>query len=508
MKVRELMPKIQTYLCSYQAENRVFSALWNLAWYLIGTLHWCLFLNWGQIPFDRHDWVPSGAFFSFLRAAILSNQWPLLTDSVLMRGERYLAQPNALFSPQAYLLRFLDIGPFMLVNLWILFSIGFAGLLWLQKRYRLSPLAFAALFLLFNFNGHITAHIAVGHAEWIGYFLLPFLVGLVLRLVEQEKRLQPVPPTTKNTIYRNIRLWLSMLLGRADGWWGWSLLMALTFLGLFLQGAFHMALWSAFFLLILALARRDVSTYILRALFFSVLVSALRILPAAVEFAPGGVHFMSGFPTSSDLLAALVVLKFPIEAQGWPWKSLGWWEVDSFVGIVGLAFLLWFGIGQTGKRSEPHRVLLVPVAALTFLSIGDVYKVITQLPLPLVDSERVTSRFLIVPLVFLMALASIRFQEWLEEKQPWRAETFWILLTGLILLGQDLYQHSRAWRVERIETLFPSTPARLTSHVMYYPDPPYFTALLVGLVIMILGLGFLIFQAVRERKTLATGGRE
>ena len=76
-------------------------------------------------------------------------------------------------SPQVLLLRFLDPATYVLVNIWIFYAIGFLALLLLRRRYHLSLAAFLPMYLLFSFNGHITAHLVVGHLEWVGYFLLP-----------------------------------------------------------------------------------------------------------------------------------------------------------------------------------------------------------------------------------------------------------------------------------------------------------------------------------------------
>jgi hypothetical protein len=496
---RDAMEKILLFFFqpATNRKERWFSALWNAFLYLMGVLHWCLFFNWGRIPYELHDWKQSGSFFSFLREAVWSGQLPLHTDARFVRTERYLAMPNAPFSPQDYLLRFLDIGPFMVVNVVLLFSLGFIGLLLLQRRYALSPLTFGVLFALFNFNGHITAHLAVGHAEWVGYFLLPFLVLLVLKLVEG----QGVPEAAgEGGFWARWRHRLVWVFCGGTGW-RWSLWLALVFLGLFLQGAFHVALWCAIFLLAFGLTRRDCLPLLLRALLMSVLLSALRIVPAAMQFAGGGVDFVSGFPTVTDLLAALVVLWPPNQAQAWAWKSLGRWEVDSFVGLIGLAFLLWFGVAGTWRKGKPWRDLFVPIVVLVVLSIGHVYRPITLLPLPLVDSERIPARFLIVPLVFLIVLASLGFERWLQARRPLRAGQALYLLAAALLLAHDLFQHSRVWRVVKMYDLFTGQPVDLTSHLVNHPDPPYQTALLTGLILTVLTLMLLIVMAWREGRT-------
>ncbi|MDP3184082.1 MAG: hypothetical protein Q8M58_02295, partial [Anaerolineales bacterium] len=257
-----------------------FDRLWTTVLYLLGLLHWGYFLNWGKVPFDLHDWTQTGAYFSFLRQAALTNQLPLHIGSALSTTDRYLGRPDTLISPQAYLLRFLEPGLFTLVNLLILYSLGFVALLLLKKRYSLAAAAFTTLFVLFNFNGHITAHYAVGHSEWIGYYFLPFFVLLILKVSEGEK----------------------------PGW-RWVLLIALTLFAITLQGAFHFFLWCLIFLLAWGVFTPKYLLPVIQAITFSLLLSLFRLLPPVVEFIGGGKGFISGFPTVTDMFAALVTLK-------------------------------------------------------------------------------------------------------------------------------------------------------------------------------------------------------
>jgi len=60
------------------------------------------------------------------------------------------------------------------------------GLLLIRHRYRLGLAPFTLLFLLFNFNGFITSHLAVGHSMWFGYFLLSFAALFILEMLEEQ----------------------------------------------------------------------------------------------------------------------------------------------------------------------------------------------------------------------------------------------------------------------------------------------------------------------------------
>jgi hypothetical protein len=449
-----------------------FDRLWAAVLYLLGVLQWGFFLDWGKVPFDLHDWTQAGAYFSFLRQAALSGQLPLFIGSTLVTTDRYLGRPDTLISPQAYLLRFLEPGLFTLVNILILYSVGFLGLLLLKRRYHLSAFVFTIMFSLFNFNGNITAHTAVGHTVWTGYYFLPYFALLVLRAVEGEK---------------------------TD--WSWVLFITLSLFLMTLQGAFHFMLWCMIFLLALGVFVPRLFLPASKAILFSILLSLVRLLPPAVEFISGGKKFISGFPTVLDLFSAMLILKFPSEALAGPYKSIGWWELDTYIGLLGFLFIAFFGLVQTWRKMDARCSLLAPIGVITFLSIGQVYSVINKLPIPLTDSERISSRFFILPLVFLIILGSIYLQDFLTI-QGARLFTQRILgLSLLALLIHDLYQHTRLWRVKNMYSLFVSTPVDIRANVLNHPDPPYLTLLIVGGVVSLLTLAAMLVLSLFEHRS-------
>lgn len=450
--------------------SRLLNPIWLVLLYLTGILHWCLFLNWGKVPFDLHDWTQAGAYLSFLRQAFTTNQLPLHIGSTLVATDRYLALPQTLISPQSYLLRFLEPGVFTLVNLLILFSVGFIGLMLLRKRYALAPAAFTVLVLLFNFNGQITAHYAVGHLEWTGYFFVPIFILLLLKILEGEK-----------------------------AGWKWVLFISLTFFLMAIQGAFHFVLWCWIFLLAWGLFYpRKYLLPAIKAILFSLALCLVRFLPPAIEFVGGGKYFISGFPTVTDLFSAMIVLKYPVEALSGAFSSLGWWEVDSYVGLIGLVFLLGLGVYQSWRKESGTRSLLAPIGVLTFLSIGQIYSVINHFPIPLLDSERISSRFFILPLAVMIVLGSIHLQKLLIKLGNRRIAERIFSLGVLILLAHDLFQHSRIWRVSNMYELFTSTRVNIQSEVINHPDPVYFGALAIGAACTVLAFGMLLYLAVRE----------
>lgn len=452
----------------------IFQNLILAGLYLVGAAHWAFFLNFGKVPYDLHDWQQAGAYYSFLQEAVQTNQFPLHIESDLVNTDRYLARPDTPLSPNILLLRFLDPGVYTLVDTVFWYSAGFAGLLLLKKRFNLSLVAFSAVFLVFNFNGHIVDHLAVGHTMWVGYFLLPFLALQLVALVNQSQRS-----------------------------WTWAAVTALIFTGMFLLGSYHLALWCGMFTALLGLFQPKYLPALFKALLLATLLSLWRILAPVVEFSGGGrLDFLTGYPSVTHLLENLVILRFPAAAIQDAWMAIGIWEMDVFIGLVGAALIGVFGIYLPLRMRSRETILFAPIFGLTVLSIGKIYMPIFLLPLPLVDSERVPARFFIVPLVFLIVLAGIHFQRWIDAHEPftWRKTAFG--LGVMLLLAHDLLQHSRLWRVTNLEALFPKESVNIQAKLINHPDPPYTTALITGAVVSSIAMVLTLFLIRQEHRQI------
>jgi hypothetical protein len=424
------------------------------------------------VPYDLHDWHQAGAYYSFLQEAVRSGQFPLHMDSDLVTTDRYLARPDTPLSPNILLLSFLEPGVYTLVDTLIWYSVGNIGLLLLYRRYKFSLLAFTVLFLLFNFNGHIIDHIAVGHTMWVGYFLLPFLALQLLKMLDQPR----------------VR-------------WSWVLETALVFCGMFMLGAFHLALWCGMFIIILGVIYPRYLLNIAKVIGLAAVLSLWRILPPAMEFKAGtNFPFLTGFPSLMDLFSGLVKLTPPAYAQRDDWMAIGGWEIDPYIGLLGLVVVAVFGIYLPLRTRSKECVFLAPIFGVTLLSIGKIYLAIFSLPLPLVDSERASVRFFIVPLVFLAILTAVHFQRFLDSQKPFSLRQILFSLGMTLVLAHDFMQHSRLWRVTNLYELFPRDLADIRSPVINHPDPAYTTALVVGAVISILALVFVLILVWSQRR--------
>ena len=129
-----------------------------------------------------------------------------------------------------------------------------------------------------------------------------------------------------------------------------------------------------------------------------------------------------------------------------------WWEVDHYIGIIGLVALVYFGIFLRLKEKNSwgindYRVLNVPMLVLAILSFGSVYEIFTLIPFPLITVERVSSRFFIVPLLVLLVISCIWMQQMFNRLSA-RWSVMLCSLAGVLIQGFLFIKHSSIWQVE------------------------------------------------------------
>ncbi len=424
-----------------------------------GILHWGIFLNWFSNKFNFQDWhnqvLP---YLEFLTKSLKSGQFPMYADSPYMIPGQYLARQNRPFSPQIFLLYFLDPAQYVLVNVWVFYCIGFVGLLLIQRRYHLSFVSFLALFLLINLNGHILAHFAVGHFEWVGYFLLPYYVLLILKMLDGEKT-----------------------------GWKWLFSMAILMLTMVLQGLAHFFIYCMTILFLIGLFQPRYFLTTTKAIALSCLLSMIRLLPPALQYGGGtGLQDLGGFVSVFQLFQSFIL-------------PGGNWEKEYYVGVIGFAFLLYFGMIRNWVKDEKYRPLYLPMLTMTFFSIGAIYQPLFVSHIPFADSQRAPTRFIIIPLVFLIILASIQFQAFLDElkQKDWEWEKKTIMLFGLALMAYDLVIHSRTWSLQHYRPApIPGTIRMALAN--NYSDPSYVATLIIGSACTVFTLTILIWGVYRE----------
>ncbi len=469
------------------ARSGVAAWAWLAVLYLAGILLWGVFLSWGNINFAANDWaLISGPRLAFLRDAVRTGQLPLhISDPATLGGitDRFLAIPDEILSPQVFLLRFLSIGRFVFVDVALLYSIGFVGLLWLRRRFSLTLFSFTLLFLLFDFNGHILAHYFVGHATWGGYFLFSWFAVLVIKYVDGERG------------------------------WSWVAKISLLMLAIFLQGSFHQYVWALLFLGFLAISSRKNFLPVFGGIAFSVLVGMARILPPTLQLGTFDNQFFSGYLSLSDIWTALVTMldPHPSVPSAFMTQVVKVWELTFYVGLAGGAFLLFFGLYRWFDRwlkddqdIALYKSLALPVFVTVLLSFDGVYRLVRLAPIPLLDGERVSSRILSLPFVFILIFAVIELQRWMEQTSK-RGIFLQLGALGLLLVeGHDLWQNFKLWTplsAADAQVLVPFVSSQWV--VVNRPDPVYILMIIAGSVISGISIALVLFLAWRSHRQVS-----
>ena len=400
---------------------------------LLGALHWALFLDSSQPGFGPsavQDWPKEFRYYAVLRQAVTESRVPYFLSAPIVFSRKFLAIPEVTWSPQVALLGFLPIPLFIVVNTLLAYAAGVCGLLLLERRYRLGLLPFALLFALFSFNGHVTAHLAIGHSMWLGYFLLPFFVLGVLAVLER-----PETPLLAEKL-------------------------SLVLFVILLQGSFHIFVWCVLFLLLLLAFNPGRWRLLLRALCWTGALACCRILPAAFVAHRREQVFLTGFPTLADVWHALLTIRDATYGKhGGFFGAVDWWEYDTYLGPAGVLWLVVCGLGLAWKgraalAERAERRLYGPMAVMALLSFGDAALGLNLAGLPLLSSQRVASRLFILPLCFLMVLAAIRMQRFVE-RAPSRTTTA-LGTAAALATAVGLAAHSWTWRLANVETLLPT----------------------------------------------------
>jgi hypothetical protein len=187
-----------------------------------------------------------------------------------------------------------------------------------------------------------------------------------------------------------------------------------------------------------------------------------------------------------------------------PWGTVGWWEYDMYIGVVGLAFILWFGVVLRFSKAPDlaqrrYRAFDLPVLIMGTLSLSYFHAFLTRIPFPLLRSERVATRFAVLPLILLIVLASIRFNDVLRRAK--RSIEFKVAaIIGVALITLGFVDHSYLWSVVRLERIFRSrTPNLSVPDIITMQDNPYKMLLLVSSIVSAAGIVFLLYLVFRYR---------
>ena len=418
--------------------------------FLAGAAHWIVLLDarpgsFQGPPVTLEDWPKEYRYLAVLQQAVREGRVPYFLSEPIIFSRKYLAIPETCLSPQAVLLAVLPPGAFVVTNTLLLYAAFAAGMVLLCSRYALSPLPAAFLFLIAGTSGHVSAQMAVGHSMWTGFLLLPFVLLLVCRLAEGESP-------------RGTPLWLALALA-----------------AILLQGALHVFTGCVLFLLLFAAFNPSRARAVLVTLLWTAAAGCVRLLPAVFVARRREQAFLTGFPSLLDLARGLLTILPPDAGQhGGVFGRVDPWEYDVYVGPAGLAFLLLGGVWLAFKGIEAlpgaaERRLYGPMAVMAILSYGDAGVLLDLSRIPLLSAERVTTRLIALPILFLALLAAIRVERALRGAG---ATSRVVAVAGLVALAAGLAAHTWAWRVAALAERLPQRKGVVDVRIADPPFPP------------------------------------
>jgi len=463
--------------------GKVFAAVFLTVLFLLGLSQWISSFRMGNIPMSIADWPKEKQYCMVLKQALTEKKIPYFISEPVQQTDMFLGSPETMVSPQICLLKWLSPGEFECFNMALFYTLGFAGCLFIRRRFSLNLLAFTALFLLLNFNGYTVSRMGVGHTQWFSVFLLPYFVLLVFDLDAGKKGLKT------------------------------ALQLSLLFFFMLLQGGFHVYVWCVFFLLFYMFADFRKWKYISIALGVSAALSAFRLLPALVAFAGKSNAGSKGYPSIITLLSAMIIprdVNFHLY-QG----AFGWFEYNLFTDITGFAFIAWFCIlpgilSAIGKKTaEPNpalsklelRGVYIAMLVLLFFTFDRFYGVFSFVPF--FNSQSAALRMVIIPYYFAVILAASRFSVFTKSLKSGAAKA--LLSAGVLLMAGSLIEHADLWKIKRLEALMPPSALLNLSLSIVEKDAPFYKAAvhsgyLISLVALLIVLILLIIQGTKKPK--------
>lgn len=385
--------------------------------YLLGIAYWLYFLESGaSLVFG--DWVKEQAYANILRDAINSGIIPWRWSEPYYHGAyEFIGNPEISLAPDFVLLRWISNHSYFLLHICLFYSAGFYGMARIANKADLRPFGIVFFWLVFNFNGYITSHLHQGHLQWAGYFLIPLFFVFLSEFDQVKNRKSFVYPA-----------FMGLLLGL-----------------LFINGSIHVAVWCGMFMVFTVLWKRGLLPGVAVALAIGGLIGACRVVPGALYF-PKKDGFITGYPDFNTLLDSFTVLRLPEfpplgNVMG---GVLGWWEFDIYIGFTAFFVFLFCGLASLKQPHRPYgQHILVAGVAMFILSMGNVYALVANSGIPLAGVERVSSRFIVMPFVMLIVMASSCLDR-IILSGPRQIKAFAML--AILFIAGELYLNLKYWK--------------------------------------------------------------
>ncbi len=413
----------------------------------IALLLWLLRLGPGEWGLG-YDWEKDWVYYSAVKQAVHGHTLPYYLRTAVQGTERYLSNLETPWAPHVVLLGLMSPGSFFNLHVAACFSLGYVAIVKLRRAVSLSPFWWACFVVLFVLNGNITSHLGIGHTQWTGYFLLPWV-------------------------------FLGVIRARADTSWDNVLILALTLSAMIAIGGWHVFVWSYLFVLVFCALDRSRLLFLAGVSVAAGLLSAFRLLPALVTFGVGTNEFAGSYASVAQLLAALT---------GGSLEGLRRHEYDMFVGWLGFAVLC-VGVLSPGLgKREPAGAVWVPSVVMITLSLFDVYRH-TLFRLPGFVSERVVTRIAIVGVMGLVLIGCARLSRTAAAGVTRPMLPALASLTAALFLGLQLGLHAEGFRPAPVAS-------QLVSDVLKPADvePAYFWSVWLGTAVSVMAAAAILWM--------------
>ena len=388
--------------------------LFYLSLYSVGIIYWFFFFSNGFGSPGHLGWYKENVYLNILREAVNDHKIPFYYYPSMFDGNnRFLANPETITLPHIFLLKYLNNSQFFFIHIAFFFTIGHLGLCLIAKK--LDYFSFLFLFIIFNFNGNIINRFDFGLIQYsTGIYLFPFFF-----LILSEFKISNLKISYKNI--KNYYFSKSIK---------YPILMSFLLSILFYNGSFHVALWLCLYLFFLIFFENKIFIHIATTFLFTFLLSFFKIIPAILFQNPMS-EFITGYPSTIAFLDSLLFQnpegRYNLGVHGF-WNSF---EFSMYIGIISfIIFLLAFL--NLNKFRENHyifkRCFLYASLCIFILSWGSMF----DLNFYISNIERITSRFIIVP-IFILFLMGAFYLNYLSKNDPFRLIFFKVLFPFFLL---------------------------------------------------------------------------
>lgn len=456
----------------------------------IGALFWVWFVTWGNPTYMAYDWPLMHQIPAVLKQALAEGRIPFyaayfpeeLKFGFWHGGDQVLADPQMLVSPQALLLLWISVKGFIVFQLLMLYTLGYAGLCALARKIKMSDFSLILAFLMYSFGGYFTSKIAVGHLLDGGFFLWAWVIFLSWQIFEEP-----------GARWREM-CWLAVVMAFV-----------------LIQGNMHIFFHMLMFAGLCVLFNFRTCLNFTSSIIISIILGAYRLIPISLvsgyaqgdRVAYAGIHdfqldmlyktpqgiwgwIVRIYSWVSGLAEGLVAIRGPRYLNGG-----SWWEHDTFLGlagliiiIIGLFWLIHKNWNPSWKRAENK--LFAAGAVFLILSMGTIYGFIVNrliVPLGLPVAERLPSRLIVVPLMLAIVAGAHGFGQWLNTIEiKWRRP---VMVFAVVTLLLGLVAHAYLWQVHEVEKTYVAsdrgeTLSKLTFKAILIDkpvEPKYFKAI-------------------------------